>query len=329
MPPFSGNPTDLDERLAYEVQTIDYLRATLHRQREAPGDGMSIVLGDVNEDGVQRACVNASGTISISEGAVRAALARLRPLAFGAAFKIQDMVAEWILAANGVTEWRFVRKLAAYDRLNATGALLEPDLFASQPPLARAFWELYRHFEPFRGTIVHSGGVTLDSGGTLVVVSRDSTTLTLTPTDQASYMRAMCLVAKVLSNQVVTDPFLVGLVESDLLQLQKYHAQAGLVVRRARCETLTVQVSPSHVVSQQPLSVSIDFDHLRRTMETAFPVGVDGQLYFSVSIQVQAGAREAVWQLPIEAIPHGVVLLHEGSAVYDQFLNVTLTKQSD
>lgn len=325
MPPFSGNVTDLADAIAYEVQAIDYLRATLHGQTEAPGQGMSIVLDDVNESGVQKATVYVSGTVDISEGAVRAALDRLRPVAFSAAFKIQDMVVEWILRANGEHEWPFAKKLAAYVRLRGVGSLSEPDLFVNEPLLARAFWELYRFFVPFRGTVVHAGGVTLDPDGT-VVVSRGATTLRLTPSEQASYMRAMCVVAKILSHQVPVDAFLVGLVESDLFGLRSYHGQTGLVVQRARLETLTVQVPPSHVVSQQPLSVSIDFDHLRRTMERAFPVGVDGRLYFSVSIVVQVETREAIWRLPVEAVPNGVVSLREGDADYDRFLGVTLLK---
>lgn len=329
MPPFAGNAMDLVDAVAYEIQAIDYLRATLHGQTEAPGQGMRVVLGDLNERGEQRATVYVSGTVSISEGAVRDALARLRPLAFSAAFKIQDMVAEWILRANGVSEWRFVRKLAEYDRLKAVGGLSWPDLFVNEPLLARAFWELYRYFEPFRGAIAHSGGLALASDGTLVVVSRDSTKLTLTPTEQASYMRAMCVIAKLLSNQVVADPFLVGLVESDLLQLQTYHAQPGLVVRRARCETLTVQVLPSHIACEQPRSVGIDFGHLRRTMERVFTVGVDGRLFFSVTIVARMGTRETVWHLPIEAVPQGSVNLREGDAAYDRFLTVTLLKESD
>jgi len=189
MPAFAGNPSDIADAIAYEAQAIDYLRAALHGQSEAPGDGMSLVLGDVNEEGMHRRTLYMRAQIGISDGAVRAALDRLRPLAFSAAFKIQDMVAEWILRAHGVTAWPFSRKLAEYDRLLAGGALVEPDLFSGAPFLARAFWELYRFFVPFRGTVVHAGGVTLDAGGT-VVVTRDATTLRLSVVREPPTTRA-------------------------------------------------------------------------------------------------------------------------------------------
>ena len=51
------------------------------------------------------------------------------------------------------------------------------------------------------------------------------------------------------------DPFLEHLIEGDLSELQTYHGQPGLVVRRARIAALTVHVPPSHIVERGPLAV--------------------------------------------------------------------------
>src|SRR5690606_16505962 len=177
---FSGNPTDLLDAIQYEVSVIDYLRFTLYGQREMVGDGMSLVVGDVLPDGEPRRHVYLRASMSISDGAVRSALDRLRPLAFSAAFKLQDMIAEWILRANGVTDWPFSKKLAGYDKLKATGTLVQPNPFATNSSVSMAFWELYRFLVPFRGTVVHSGGVVLEPDGT-ISITRGADVLRFSP----------------------------------------------------------------------------------------------------------------------------------------------------
>jgi hypothetical protein len=321
---FSAIPNDLEDAVAYELDAIEYLRATLFKQSETPdgGGAASFTLGDITQDGVQRVNVFAHVISSVSEGAVRAALDRLRPLAFSAAFKMQDMIAEWILRANGVNDWQFSKKLDGYDKLRAGGRLSEPSLFAHRPLLARAFWELYRFFFPFRGTVVHSGGLVLRHDGA-IEITRGTDKLCLTTVEQGSYMRAMCIITKSLLGRVNLDSFLDALIEGDFLQLEKYHGQKGFTVRNTRRATLSVNVPASHVISQRPLLVEIDFDHLRRTMERAYPVGADGRLYFSVAIIVHTDAGEAVWNLPIESVPSGLVTLREGDSTYDRFLRWT------
>lgn len=324
---FSAIPNDLEDAVAYELDAIEYLRATLFKQSETPdgGGASSITLGDITSEGVQRVNMFAHATFSISEGAVRAALDRLRPLAFSAAFKMQDMIAEWILRANGVTDWPFTRKLDGYDKLLAGGRLIEPSLFAHRPLLARAFWELYRFFVPFRGTVVHSGGLVLREDGA-IVITRGTDKLCLTTVEQGSYMRAMCIITKKLLGRVNLDPFLNALIEGDFLQLEKYHGQKGFKVRNTRRATLSVNVPPSHVINQPPLLVEIDFDHLRQTMERTYALGPDGRLYFSVAIVVHTDAGEAVWDLPVESVPSGLVTLREGDSRYDRFLRLVVGK---
>ena len=197
---FSGIPSDLCDAVAYELDAIEYLRTTLHEHDETPVGGVTLTLGDLMPDGELRRAISAVGRTDRSGPAVRAALNRLRPLAFSASFKLQDMVVEWILRANNVSVWSFSEKLAAYDKLRKSASLVEPVFLAMCPVLARALWELYRFLRPFRGAVVHSGGVILGPDGT-VSITKDARTLDFTPPQQASYMRSTCLTAKILSAQ--------------------------------------------------------------------------------------------------------------------------------
>ena len=147
MTSFSGTPSDLSDAVAYELDVIEYLRTTVHRHCEAPVGGTRLVLGDLTPDGEQRTAALAVGKSDNCGGAVRAALGRLRPLTFFASFKLQDMVVEWILRANGVSCWRFSEKLAAYKKRPTniwhSGSTWEPTFFwftvlsegTAKPPL--------------------------------------------------------------------------------------------------------------------------------------------------------------------------------------------------
>ena len=266
-----------------------------------------------------------SATASFSERAVRAALDRLRPLAFSATFKLHDMIAEWILRANGVSDWAFAKKTAAYDKLVVANMLREPALLVANPPIARAFSDLYKFLIPFRGSVVHSGGVLLDVAGS-IVVSRGGQTLTFTADQQGSYMRSLCLIAKLLTGAIQANDFLLSRVCADLHALAPYHGHTSLPVQSTRLETLKVHVPAAHLTSVTPVAIKLDFDQLRRMMEEAFSVGPSGQLYFSAEIIAHApSGREYSWQLPLEGIPNGVTLLAEGDPRFDPYLRVSST----
>jgi hypothetical protein len=323
MSSFQGSHQDLDDAVAYELSAIEYLRSTLYGHDEDPVGSVQVTLGKVTPDGTLCRTIGVVGRADISGTAVRAALGRFRPLAFSASFKLQDMIVEWILRANGATDWRFSRKLAAYDRLVQNGTLTTPALLASSSPVSKAFWELYRFLVPYRGTVVHSGGVTLQTDGT-VSISKGATTLTLTPSQQASYMRSMCVIAKILSARLSTNAFLEALIESDLSDLALHHKQLGLQPTYARLASLQVHVPPAQVRSD-PLAFDVDFDQLRNTMDASFTIGTGARVFFSASILAVVGAQQFRWEVPFECIPSGSATIQHGDAQWDSFLTISAT----
>lgn len=319
---FSADSADLADRVAYELETLEYLRTTLYGQGESSGAGVTVTLGELTPEGNLRRHIRMLCTTSISEAAVRVALDRFRPLAFGAAFKMQDMVVEWVLRANGESAWRFSDKLKAYDRLRAASGLIEPTLFAEQQAVARAFWELYRHLSHFRNAAIHAGGVMLRADGT-VSITDASRKLEFSAEHQAAYLRATCLVVRILTKQRGRDPLLDNLLESDLHTLEPFHLQAGLVVRGARIAALTVNVPETFVVDRAPLAIRIDFDQLRSMMEKTHPPPANGKLWFSARICAQDDLAAHTWHLPIEAVPSGTVTIRVGDSTFDRYLEIS------
>lgn len=300
---------------------MDYVRATLHGQNEDASGGLVLTLANESGERPARPQVHVNvAPVDMCETEIVAALGRLRPLAFGAAFKIQDMIAEWVLHANGVNERPFSRKVEALDKLRKAGSLVQPPPFDDDRPLSEAFWELYRSFVQIRNAVAHSGRVTLAIDGTLEVAGRSGTTR-LRPPDQAAYMRSVCVIAKVFTGRAVPNAYLTHLVRADFRQLLAFHG-VQLDTGQAFVKHLTVRVPPSRIESRNPLTLEIDFDELRQTMGQAFRATPDRRVYFSVAVVVPAGERELTWHLPIETVPTGVVKLIEGDATWDRFLQV-------
>jgi hypothetical protein len=74
------------------------------------------------------------------------------PLVFLTAFKLLDMLIEWILVQKGrESTHRFEEKIR-----ELKGPVLFPELIATRPWLQERLIALYEHLEPLRGTIIHT-----------------------------------------------------------------------------------------------------------------------------------------------------------------------------
>lgn len=318
---FLGKASDLDEALAYEMNALDHLRENLFDKPEDSNDCLTITLGDFTEEGKQIKHRSLHLHDDTSAEAVKAALSKLRPLAFSAAFKMQDMIVEWILRANGHDKWRFSEKLKKYDQLSATASLVLPDFFEQRPLVGKAFWEIYRFFEPYRGTVTHAGGIVITGNGTLQISKPGKPTLNLSSEELGAYIQALCIVARTLVEDVALKPQLDAVVENSLADLASYHGVGGLKSRHIREAKLKIKVPQGQVVSECPLSVKLDWDGLRTMMREHFASGIqDAEVFFPVTVEVQRDAAISSWQLPLEVVPVGQFTLTEGDPRFDPYL---------
>jgi hypothetical protein len=327
MSSFAGTATDLEEKTSYELDALEFVRKELFQQNETPGTRLSVNLGDEKVDGLYP-CTRTHGSfVSTSAQAVRSSLSRFRPLTFSAAFKVQDMIAEWVLRANGSDKWRFEQKLRAYDDFRKSGTFIEPNTFLSWPELSLAFWELYRELVRYRRTVIHGGGISL-TNGTLTItespkIPKPPKTLKLSNTEQGAYVRAMCLLIRNLLGDRALSDLHKTIVANDFTTLKPIHNQPGFTVQRSYSfQSMHVTV-PSHLIqSFNPIAINIDFDDLKTQMERAFPVPSPGVLLFELSIQVEEGNRVLLWEFPYDSIPVGRLMLNEGDAATDKYLSV-------
>lgn len=318
---FTGDPRELEENLAYELGILEYLRHALFLDVES-NDSINITLGDVTQEGKQRQTHNVSIFESISSGAVADALSHFRPLAFSAVFKMHDMIAEWILKENpgwGTNSWRFQDKVNLYDKLVTQGNLVQPSEFMMRTSVSRAFWGLYKFLTPYRNTVVHAGGISIGSDGSVHIKPERKPPLVFSSEQLSSYIRALCILAKSLLGQVRLDSYLDVLVENSLAKLSAYHGINTLQHRNVRLTKLVILVPRDFLHSANPLSVEIDWAQMRKMMHESLIINGDGDVFFSAKVEIQQDRDSAQWLLPFEAVPLDKMIIKVGDGRFDPY----------
>lgn len=152
--------TDLDDRIAYE----SWLLEEIYRITDQPIPVLHVDELVYPPSGASPSqTIYASGSIEIGNWRP-GFLAAGAPLILVTAFKLIDMILEWILAQNGHSAtFRFVQKIQAL-----RSGVTFPELIACRPWLQTRLVFLYEHLEPLRGTIIHNRHFTTADGAVTV-----------------------------------------------------------------------------------------------------------------------------------------------------------------
>jgi len=318
---FSGSAADLELEFLYELEALEYMRGALFGQSESAFNNIEITLGNYSEHGGLYTLHTRTINVDSCENAVRYALSRLQPLAFIAAFKIQDIICEWILRENlpdGKVPRTFSEKISKYDQRR--DEIMEPRLFSENPSIKNAFWEIYRKITKYRNSLIHSGGVEINILGDMTIRSAQHL-LTLSSRQQAAYIAAICIIAKLLIGRANNNSYLHAILESYLHFLIDFHSIGDIKQRRLTLVRLKVIVPPEKLISENPISVNIDWAELRETTKNLFDRDNTGvEIMISAIVEVSLKDSVSTWDIPIEAVPTHTSILAEGDQRFDSFL---------
>jgi hypothetical protein len=178
----SASLTDLAERTEYEAWLLETIYNIAEDKLSVVEDGL---VYPANGDPPTYAI---GGAISIKffdwgPGFLNAGA----PLVFVTAFKILDMLLEWVLVENGhVSTHEYRRKIEALKKPTVTF----PPLIRSRPWLRDRLVALYEKFAPLRGTVIHARNFTASNGDLDVSSSKRGVigpTVRLTAADLRSF----------------------------------------------------------------------------------------------------------------------------------------------
>lgn len=314
---------ELLQRFGYELWLLDFYQSRRFAQSE--DQVVNFTLGDTNAMGELVANHEVKLVTRISDGAVKEVLEYFDILAFTTAFKLQDMIVEWIMRANGENAWRFKEKLDAYDRFLKAGTLHQPQEFTRKPHIANAFWELYRKFVNARNALTHGPIARYGSNGFLLEIDKGKPSLPFDVHMQAAYLRIVGLVAaELISLKGVFNSYHDALVENDLATLAPIHGTSSFKKRSIRFTALRLKVGKKSAKQLDPYICNIDFPYFRRRMEKMFPVGTGGELFYTFEVIAKADGRDLFWGIPPEKIPNASQELREDDPLFQPFLKIML-----
>lgn len=308
---------ELHASIEYELFAIDEFRIRVHVHRDAVVAPISHTLGELMPDGTPMTRRSGVMTASGCESAVRAALQPLRPLLFGATFKVLDLIVEWLLLANGVSRvgahWPMTEKLPQLRKVNH----LPPEL-AGQKPVWDAFVETYAKLIEPRHVVVHREGVRVQANGDIELATKPSPVV-LSDAMQSALTRATSLLGHSFGGTCGLDSVALIRLESAFSELATLHGVKNLSSRPPRPTVLTIDVPDSRISSRSPLECAVDFNEVANTwryLERDYPTyAVVGELI------IRPNGAPAGWSFDPDSLPVGDnVVLREGDPNFDSFL---------
>jgi len=186
------------------------------------------------------------------------------PLVLVTAFKLLDMLLEWVLAENGrATTHKFVQKIAALK----DHSIQFPMLIGSRPWLSTRLTALYEQLEPLRGTIIHARHFQ-SIGGTLHVSGSKGgnvgAPVSLQPNDLRNLSVVLVSLLKYLDGTWTLDAFREKRIRRALDELQHLHGEMSL----GQLEPGFLNVRVYRLDTE---SIVVDLDAIRRDINARRP----------------------------------------------------------
>jgi hypothetical protein len=154
-------------------------------------------------------------------------LAAGAPLVFVTAFKLLDMLLEWVLAENRhASTYRFEQKIAALK-----GPVRFPPLVETRPWLRGRLVALYDELEPLRGTIIHARHFKMEGGALQVSSSKGGVigpAVPIAPTDLRNLALVLVSLLRYLEGEWTVDPFGEKRIRRALDELSHLHGLSSL-----------------------------------------------------------------------------------------------------
>jgi hypothetical protein len=185
------------------------------------------------------------------------------PIVLVTAFKLLDMLLEWVLIANGHgSTHRFVQKIKLLK-----GSVQFPTLIASRPWLGERLVALYEKLEPLRGTIIHERHFKSSGGSLQVSASKGGAVgapIKFTPTDLRNLALVLVSLLRYLEGKWTMDAFREKRVCHALDELAHLHTLSSLGQLPPGFLNVRVYVSEGD-------QVRCDLDRVRRDVAAKRP----------------------------------------------------------
>ena len=292
----------LEEQLGYERFVLNACASAVQKSKGQSSE-VEIVINDVPPHSLH---IGITDYVGSHHGA--AIVQEISALIFTAAYKVIDMIAEWVIAENqGNCPWPFSDKLAVLD---GNAPLQFPGFLSQDARLRTMVVELYRNLQQYRNAITHGEWGKNNDGNLQFNFTRNNRHFALSVPFETvlNFGRAMALTAELLVDPILQSQERLNSLRFLFDRLAALHQQQPFAVLEPRHYRVIRRVT----TSTRPLT--IDLDAIRK--QVAFRSG-DHPSTFDLRIELRSELQPETWEIPHPSIPTFAKLILDSN--WDRF----------
>lgn len=305
---------DLLKKVDYELWFLDFLA----RKEDAFTGGANLTSLDLSS---KKGPTNINIMISevIGSGLALEVMGVVSPLTFVAAFKVIDMVFEWILEENHPngtslhkgppSRWRFQWKSQELSE----SPVQYPLLMQSMPYIKEYLFALYDHLTEYRNEIVHRNNFSVSPKGVLGIEYTSNNQIHLVEIDRdvlGGLVHVASGVAKILAGTRPYNAEVESLLKYNFDKLTALHLLPGFGEMRP------LKITVNFTSCGEGNEFSVDLAYVRDRVRTTYP---NQNVFFDLSIMGIADDKPpSYWHFPSDAVPNQNELVLAAGA-YEHF----------
>lgn len=302
---FDFNSIDrLKESLDYEQWVLENAIELLKRSH-GKVDYRRYIIDDAHSLNVK---IGVSDTLGMNRAAD--VINDLSPLLFNAAYKILDMLMEWIIKENqGNCPWRFIDKI---NILTSAGTVLSlPYPLTSEPAIFSTFVKLYENLVAYRNALTHGVWGKNQSGDLVFDFNKNGRRIqgTIYFEQVIRFADCMSLTAREAMSPSSIDHNIISTIKWCLDSIQALHNQSLFGFTHAQYFDVVRQIET--IKAEFP---SVDIKYIRNVLDKeamGHPYG------YSLRVEARVEEISTVWIIPSSLINSRDELILDSS--YDGF----------
>lgn len=184
------------------------------------------------------------------------------PLIFVTAFKVLDMIVEWIVGPPSKgQQWQFKDKTEAFHAVSTL-----PGILGARPWLTKRFARLYQVLYPLRNTVIHAARFHATPGGVTVAPSLGrgaygELKAALSAADIEAMAALAAILARTLDGSWTLNPYLEMQLKWRLDQLASFHGEDVMGAKNPQLSLVRILKEHQLFVEFDVCQISMDVNH--------------------------------------------------------------------
>lgn len=324
---------ELRDRIRNEYRILNSHELDLALQSEGVEFTIEFKLKDYesNPNKVQSTRFTELGYARQFELVIAETLDKLAQSIFELSFKVNDMIAEWILEKlPNIKKTKdghisFTQKVYLFNKCKCILPSLLPSFFQKNQDIYKCFSKLYENMTECRHSIVHRSDFEAHEDGSLEFGETDP--MVLSKTELKAYVSFTVLLVKFLLDEVPLEKrtHCLNILNSDLDVLKEYHDVLP-ILNKTEYRLIAVRAiahEKNEGPLQSPLNISIPIDFIETLLEKQSVVGSLSNMRYILHVVAEDEDTKLEWKIPQQSIQGDkLIILDKSDPNWSKFLSI-------